>query len=780
MSTANKSIAIALTRDGTQPLTRSAFVANPLDITLTFAETADGNTFTGADFVYLELHPDSLFNPARVPLAQSSYDDPQGTTLAATFSAAQLNQALLGNPSRDFGLVIYATYPNESAIQVFQNITLTLHAHPASLTAPSPPNAALALTKAQADLLYASLGSSAPTLTTARTIALTGDVTYTSPPFNGSANVTSAATLATVNSTPGSFGGTTAIPVITIDGKGRITAATTAAIASSGPTVQILGDSDATIAPGTTVARLVTAGGLTAARTYTLPSPAGYPTGSTLTFVDATGSLYSYPATLYAGSSNTINGGSSIILNTPYAAPVLITNGSNAWSLDIRGITRGGTGATDAAGARTNLGLGTADSLTVAGIVASGKIGIGTTAPLAKLDLAETWNAPAITVIGASGNGTTATITFATQTEVIPVGVIISVVGITPTGYNVTAVVTASTLNSVSYSNATTSAGSGGTVQRILTAVKANITDTASNAASDLMDLQVGGVNKFSIRKDGYITTSAGLTISGSIVQSSGNVIPSASLILDYFNQDVKLSRDAAGILAQRNGTIAQAFRVYNTLPSSGSTAGEWFEVDWQSTVSTVKIGSNRGVTGTRRAFNLCVDGNAYFGLSKDGASSGAWWCIANSGHLITNIHNAYDIGATGGVSCPRNIYVGTEIITPKITVNAGNLSSLGITFGTQSRLVSNGDGILLFGNSGITTFDRLQLGGTTSAFPAIKRNGFGIDIVLANDSGFAPIKGKITTDAAYNATVVADTGYIVIYDSTGTPYRVLCAPMGT
>lgn len=68
---------------------------------------------------------------------------------------------------------------------------------------------------------------SAATLTTGRTIGITGDLSYTSPSFNGSSNVTAAGTLATVNSNVGTFTNST----ITVNGKGLITAA------SSGSTV---------------------------------------------------------------------------------------------------------------------------------------------------------------------------------------------------------------------------------------------------------------------------------------------------------------------------------------------------------------------------------------------------------------------------------------------------------------------------------------------------------------------------------------------------------------
>jgi hypothetical protein len=74
------------------------------------------------------------------------------------------------------------------------------------------------------------------------------------------------------------------------------------------------------------------------------------------------------------------------------------------------------------------------------------------------------YNSIILAVTGASGNGTTATLTFSTS-YLITVGSTISVSGLTPTGYNGTYVVTASTTNTVSYANATT--GFGATVSWI-------------------------------------------------------------------------------------------------------------------------------------------------------------------------------------------------------------------------------------------------------------------------------------------------------------------------
>jgi hypothetical protein len=61
-----------------------------------------------------------------------------------------------------------------------------------------------------------------------------------------------------------------------------------------------------------------------------------------------------------------------------------------------------------------------------------------------------------IATTGASGTGATATITFATQASAPSVGTRVTISGVTPTGYNGTYTVTASSTTSVSYASATT------------------------------------------------------------------------------------------------------------------------------------------------------------------------------------------------------------------------------------------------------------------------------------------------------------------------------------
>lgn len=60
---------------------------------------------------------------------------------------------------------------------------------------------------------------------TGRTISITGDGTWTSGSFDGSVNVTAALTLTTVNANTGVWGSATQVAQITLDAKGRATAA---------------------------------------------------------------------------------------------------------------------------------------------------------------------------------------------------------------------------------------------------------------------------------------------------------------------------------------------------------------------------------------------------------------------------------------------------------------------------------------------------------------------------------------------------------------------------
>lgn len=153
-----------------------------------------------------------------------------------------------------------------------------------------------------ADLIGAVTGNadSATAWLNARSLSLTGDATASFTGVDGTQNVSTAITLATVNSNTGTFGSATQIPVVTVNGKGLVTGVSTANIATSlsiagntgSDTISLLSDT-LTFTGGTGVATTVTD------NTITFAIGQAVATTSDVTFNDVTvnGKLYTNDVT---------------------------------------------------------------------------------------------------------------------------------------------------------------------------------------------------------------------------------------------------------------------------------------------------------------------------------------------------------------------------------------------------------------------------------------------------------------------------------------------------
>jgi hypothetical protein len=80
----------------------------------------------------------------------------------------------------------------------------------------------------------------------------------------------------------------------------------------------------------------------------------------------------------------------------------------------------------------------------------------------------------------------------------------------------------------------------------------------------------------------------------------------------------------------------------------------------------------------------------------------------------------------------------------------AGHLWLLGGYYlgapGGRAHVSSAGDGILLLRNNALDGFGRVQFGGTTARFPALKRTGTRLDARLADDSDVAILTGTLVS----------------------------------
>lgn len=124
-------------------------------------------------------------------------------------------------------LTLYYGFGNDGSANATSIITLAGRGAFADLTT----NQTIAGTKTFSSTIAGSINGNAATATalaTGRTISITGDISYTSPAFDGTGNVTAAATLPSVNSNVGTF------TKLTVNAKGLVTSASAASLSDLG------------------------------------------------------------------------------------------------------------------------------------------------------------------------------------------------------------------------------------------------------------------------------------------------------------------------------------------------------------------------------------------------------------------------------------------------------------------------------------------------------------------------------------------------------------------
>jgi hypothetical protein len=217
------------------------------------------------------------------------------------------------------------------------------------------------------------------------------------------------------------------------------------------------------------------------------------------------------------------------------------------------------------------------------------------------------------------------------------------------------------------------------------TAIKMNVTDTASNAASLLMDLQVGGVSRFEVSKAGKLTIDRGAFQNGGVTffgnpanfysrsvgvlnfaQSNTLAVdiayPNFTLSSDYTlawastsgavgasgSKDLFIRRDAANTLAQRNATNAQTFRLYNTFTDASNYERGFMK--WNGNV--LEIGTEAAGTGASRLVRINSGTNSINFFSQGGNR-----LTLNSADFDATTANSFSIGRSARPF--KNVYLG-------------------------------------------------------------------------------------------------------------------------
>lgn len=258
-----------------------------------------------------------------------------------------------------------------------------------------------------------------------------------------------------------------------------------------------------------------------------------------------------------------------------------------------------------------------------------------------------------------------------------------------------------------------------------------------SGFAGNILDLQVNGVSRFKYNPSGGILTITDPTASSSaldIYTGTFGSVPGKQVTFIYGARgllalwggnavdeslmatgnggfswsagannapDLFLRRDAANVLAQRNSTSAQAFRVYNTYTDASNY--ERGVVDFASTANNFTIGTEKAGTGTTRSLRFVVGGTrvmisdgTYVQFDKDVFVVGA----AN----VSGVPTVCSGTATpaGGSTSARLIF--------------GTTSGFGIYYGSGAPSVSAAQGSVYLRSDGSGTTDRMYINNSSGS----------------------------------------------------------------
>lgn len=195
--------------------------------------------------------------------------------------------------------------------------------------------------------------------------------------------------------------------------------------------------------------------------------------------------------------------------------------------------------------------------------------------------------------------------------------------------------------------------------------------------------------------------------------------------------------------------------------------------------LSTGEVGIIRTVALSAGATNPRLFNEVYT-INNSGAQTGTLTGIfLNATETALNgiTHNLMDLQRNGTSQLSLNSigHLTTNLVFANACVLSGG-SGFGLKVGF-SRIRSGSDGNFLFLNDTQNNFSTLQLGGITSLFPMIKRNGAAIDFRLADDSGYCAVNSGVLSiqNTVAAAVAVASTHKVTVVIG-GVTYYLLAS----
>jgi len=262
----------------------------------------------------------------------------------------------------------------------------------------------------------------------------------------------------------------------------------------------------------------------------------------------------------------------------------------------------------------------------------------------------------------------------------------------------------------------------------------------------------LGGILRFgNASVTSYIYTFGGAIVDGvsgtPVLSLSQNAVLGFGSSNNFVTTDLDLRRDAADTLAQRRGTNAQTFRLYNTFTSA--TDHERGKLEWSSNV--FRIGTEKGSGGgTARAMELQTDGVTRLALSATGTVTSNNDFVVNGGSTftttiqsITPTANRFitlpDRSGTVGLIAGSNgqlIYNNAGVYAGLTTLSAdtsGNLTLSGRLTNTYSSVADSPakrfSGAWFTGGTATTTKPHVLIEPTGTTSTAWSTNGTGLGV---------------------------------------------------